>query len=80
MAPADVTLLYRPGPPARYVARFGHTGWCEGWGWKVDEALDDLAGAIEGLRSSEVPPEMLSDRRELARWLRQRSSDAVLDP
>lgn len=81
MPEGAVTLLYEPGPPARYVARLGDGGWCEGWGWDVDEAVASLARAIEQVQpSGQVPVEAPVDRQCLVAWLTEEAPAPILAP
>ena len=72
-------LLYRSKAPAHYVARFGEGGWCEGWGWTADEAIEDLARAIERQAPSGVPDRVSADPPALLEWVRGLASEPVLD-
>jgi hypothetical protein len=79
MPNASVTLLYHADEPQRYVARLGATGWYEGWGWTVDQALEDLArvGRDVGLPDL-LPTAARADESKLVAWLRRRAGEPVL--
>ena len=72
-------LLYRPQAPAHFVARLGEGGWCEGWGWSADGALEDLVSTIECEMPRGVPEAALADRPMLVQWVHRLASEPVLD-
>jgi hypothetical protein len=77
--PGMVTLLYRPDAPAHYVARLGRGGWCEGWGWDAEAAIEDLARVVEDVQPTDVPHAALAAHAALAGWLQRRVSCAELE-
>lgn len=79
MAKASVSVLYYSRPPQHYVARLGATGWCEGWGWTVDEAVEDLARVIADVGVPPVGPAVAPiDHPRLVAWLRRHVGEPVL--
>lgn len=74
-----MTLLYQRRAPAQYTARLGSGGWCGGWGWTAEAAIEDLATAVAQTRPDGVAGAVLADRSALLRWLRRRMPEPVLD-
>jgi hypothetical protein len=71
--------LYYVDAPRRYVGRVGETGWYEGWGWTVDQALEDLARVIREIGIPDfVPTAARADKSNLVAWLGRRTGEAVL--
>lgn len=80
MGEANVTLIYRPGPPSDYLARLGASGWCEGGGFSVEEAIEDLARVVREVQPlDQVPAHTLADHARLMAWLNSRASTPILD-
>ena len=75
---ASLVMIYRPRRPGHYVARLGHSGWLEGWGWTPDEALASLASAVVELPPKGLP-EGARDHRSVFEYLSMNAPPATLD-
>jgi hypothetical protein len=74
-----VSLFYRPGPPAHYVARLGADGQLQGWGWDERQALDDLARLVFEYPPPELAAELTSSLVRIARWLEEHAPPILTD-
>ena len=76
---ALVYVEYRLGPPADFEARLGARGSMIGWGWTVDEALEDLARVVRCHRCETVPEPVRASQIRTVGWLRARVTDPLVD-
>ena len=74
-----VSLGYRSKPPSHFVARIGHSGWLEGWGWTIDEALASLAARACEMDSPLVLEQAGRDQASVLAWLSARAPVPTLD-
>jgi hypothetical protein len=74
-----VSLTYPSEPPSHFVARLGNSGWLEGGGWTIEDALTSLAACAYEL----APPVLIEatgqDRASIFTWLSARVHTLVLD-
>lgn len=61
-----------------FCARLGTSGWYEGLGGDVDEALDELARVLADEQYAELPAALLGEPESIRRWLAQRVEGPVL--
>jgi hypothetical protein len=74
-----LTLVYVPRTPSHYVARLGDSGWLEGWGWSVEEALASLADRVYELAPTALPSGVGANPTAILEWLRVEVPMPVLD-
>lgn len=72
-----IALLFELGPPKRYTARLGSSGWLEGHGFTEEAALRDLARAIAELEPELLATEGIADETAIGVWLADRMPAAT---
>jgi hypothetical protein len=65
----SLSLSYSAELPSSYAARIGESGWLEGWGWTIDEALASLATRVCELQPSALMQHAGRDHASILAWL-----------
>lgn len=65
----SLSLSYHAELPSSYFARIGESGWLEGWGWTIDEALASLADRVCALQPEGLMEHAGRDYTSILAWL-----------
>ena len=75
----SVSLGFCSKPPSHFVARIGRSGWLEGWGWTIEEALASLAARACELDLALVLEQAGRDQASVVAWLAARAPVPTLE-